>query len=290
MSQREQRRHQHLQHRRDRRRRIAAHRAVAGAELDQQRDRVHLPQRAARQQRRRRCRPARPARARARPRRTAGAACRRAAAARRRRSRTTRRARRACRRRWPALRSRNARGLGHRARARARAAPCRCPRGSAARARARRAGAGRHGRPSTPAPFAGAGLASSQAASTRSAVGVHCGRARRSLEVAQPGEAVEHVLERRGELGGGREIDLGDRRLDPVDEEMPGAQRGARDRIALERAGDRRQQARPRGLAERRDQRRAGNAEAIGEADQPLAGARVEAGRNRPAPARGPAR
>ena len=103
--------------------------------------------------------------------------------------------------------------------------------------------------------------------------GLRALRARRTgVEIAQPGEAVQHALERWRQLGHRREIDLRDRDLDPVDEEVPRAQRRSGNGIALQRAFDRRQHARLDRLAKWRDQRVARHAKPIGETEQAVAG------------------
>ena len=93
------------------------------------------------------------------------------------------------------------------------------------------------------------------------------------IEIGEPREAVDRPLEWRRQPGDGRIVHLRDRRLDSVNEEMARAQGHPADPIAGQRVLDCRQQAQRGALAERRDQSGAGNAEAVGKADQPLAGA-----------------
>lgn len=109
------------------------------------------------------------------------------------------------------------------------------------------------------------------------------------FQIGQPAEAVDHAFQRRGDARRAAEFDLRDRGLRAVDQEMPGAQRGARHAAARQRVGNGGQQAQPRLAPHRRSQHRAGHAEAIGHADQSLARP-VPGPKNRPAPARGPAR
>ncbi len=99
-------------------------------------------------------------------------------------------------------------------------------------------------------------------------------RRRAGGQIAQPGKAVYIVFERRGEMRGGGEIHLCDRRLDPVDQEVPGAQRHSGDPIAGQRAFHRRQQPGFRRAAERAGQRMAGHAHTVGPAHQPIDHAR----------------
>ncbi len=90
------------------------------------------------------------------------------------------------------------------------------------------------------------------------------------IEIAQPFECMDNAFERRRQPCRAAEIDLRDRCLDAVNEEMPGPQRDARGAVARQWVGRRRQQPRADLLAHRHRQHRSGNAHAIGEANQPL--------------------
>ena len=109
-------------------------------------------------------------------------------------------------------------------------------------------------------------------------------------EIVEPGEAVDRVLEGRGEARGRREIDLADRRLHPRHEEVAGAQRHPR-RPMAERRGFHLRAQPIRALALGRASEQFGrNAEAVGEGDQPLARVmprRAEAQRHQRAVLRG---
>ncbi len=85
-------------------------------------------------------------------------------------------------------------------------------------------------------------------------------------KVAQPGKSLHRALDGRGKLGVAGEIDLADRNLQPMNQELSGPQRHTRCAVALKRADDRRQQARRRRLAQRCGQNGTGHAQAIGPA------------------------
>ena len=58
------------------------------------------------------------------------------------------------------------------------------------------------------------------------------------VEIGEPAKAMDHALERGRQARAG-ELDVGDRRLDAMEQEVSGAQRGAGRTIARQRVGDR---------------------------------------------------
>ena len=91
------------------------------------------------------------------------------------------------------------------------------------------------------------------------------------LKIGQPAESVYQPFQR-GCQARPEKFDIGDRRLKPVEQEMPGAQRRARRRIARQRIGNSRGQPGRNPLAKRIERART-QANAIGHADQAFAGA-----------------
>ena len=293
VGQRQQRRHQQGQDRLERRRRIAPDRLVAGPQPDQQAIASIWPADCAKAPRHRR-RPVRPARGSARPRQTGGAACHRAAAARRRRSRTSRRPRASRSSARPTCLS------SQRAVSPSAASTLAAQRLVLARQDQRRmdqpvelsrapALATIQAGP-CPGCAGGLGIGGEPGAKIRSATGAHCSRG--ALASRSASQAKEWTTRSSGgaiRAAPAKSI-WRDRRLDPVDQEMPGAQRGAGNLAARQRIGHRGQQ--PRRAPPCRTARRAsGRARPAG---RPAASAarprRAVAGRNRRAPAPGPAR
>ena len=280
VGQRQQRRHQQREHRLDRLRRIAPGGAVAGGEVGQQRDRLHLRRAGCATARRRRCRPARRARGPARPRRTAGAGlpsgssspaatiAHQAASASELVLGACRRCGRASARSRPSPPARAARSALVAARQDQRRVhqPAEQPRG-------------RRGRRSSAAPLPGLALASSHARE-HPLGGRRALRARGAgLEVAQPGEAVDRALERRASAWRrGEKSTWAIGVLTPWTRKCPA--RSAVPATGSPGSGLATVASR-RGLAGLRNGAAsvvAGHAEAVGEADQPLAAPRSPAG------------
>ena len=90
-------------------------------------------------------------------------------------------------------------------------------------------------------------------------------------QIGQPREGMQHPLDRRRGPRRTGEIEPGDRQAHAVDEEMTGAQSRARRAVAAIGAFDRRQHPQRLRTTERGGNRMAGDAEAIGPADQRLA-------------------
>ena len=91
------------------------------------------------------------------------------------------------------------------------------------------------------------------------------------LQIGQPAKTVDQPFHRRRQARAGK-FDIGNRRFQPVEQEMSGAQRRTRRRITGQGVGDSCSQARRHALGKGIECARA-QAKAIGHADQPLAGA-----------------
>ena len=98
--------------------------------------------------------------------------------------------------------------------------------------------------------------------------------ARRSgLEIGEPVEPVDRARDRRGEPRRVRKVERGERQHRAVHEQLPRPERGPRHPVARQRVLDRRQHPRLRLLRERRGEQPRGHADAVGGPDQPLTGA-----------------
>ena len=90
-------------------------------------------------------------------------------------------------------------------------------------------------------------------------------------QIAQPEIGMHRTLQRRGHPGAVLEVELGDRQLDPVDQEMPRPERNSCRPVARQRGRDGREHAALGRLRQGRGDQPPADAGCVGHADQPLA-------------------